>query len=301
MDVALRGLSALSMIALPLAVGVYLARRWQRGWGLVLVGAATFLISQLGHLPFNSVVLNPVLARLGFGVGPGPQPVWALAVAAVLLGLAAGVFEEGARFLVYLFWIRRARTYREGVLFGLGHGAAEAILVGVLAILQLAQAYALRGQDLSTIVPADQLAIAEAQLEAYWAVPPPAVFLSTMERASALAVQITLAVLVLQAVTRRRGWLWLLAAVFWHAAVDAAAVFTGVQWGTYQGSVAGAAASEVLVGIFALVSLWFLLRLRPAEATVEVTPPSPPPPTRPLESPPLRSERIDDTRYTPSG
>ena len=301
MDVALRGLSALLMIVLPLAVGVYLTHRWHKGWGLVFVGAATFLISQVGHLPFNAAVLNPVLTRLGFGVGPDPQPVWGLAAAALLLGLAAGVFEEGARFLVYRFWIRRARTYREGVLFGLGHGGAEAIAVAVLAILQLAQAYALRGQDLSTIVPADQLAVAQAQLDAYWAIPAPAALLSAVERASALAVQITLSVLVLQAFTRRRGWLWLAAAILWHTAIDAAAVFTGVQWGTYQGSVAGAVASEIMVAVFALVSLWFLVRLRPAEPPVEISPASAPPPARPLASPPLRSERIDDTRYTPSG
>jgi len=301
MDIAFRGLSALLMIALPLAVGVYLTRRWQKGWGLVLAGAVTFLLSQVGHLPFNGAVLNPVLTRLGFGAGPGPQPVWALAVASLLLGLSAGVFEEGARFLVYRFWIRRARTYREGALFGLGHGGAEAIAVGVLAILQLAQAYALRGQDLSTIVPADQLAVAQAQLEAYWAVPAPATLLGAVERASALAIQITLAVLVLQAFTRRRGWLWLMAAVLWHTAIDATAVFTGVQWSTYQGSVAGAVASEILVGVFALVSLWFLLRLRPTEPAVEVIPPSPPPPLPPLASPLLHPERIDDTRYTSSG
>ena len=301
MDIGLRGVSALLMIALPLAVGVYLTRRWQKGWGLVLVGAATFLISQAGHLPFNGAVLNPFLTRLGFGTGPDPQPVWALAAAALLLGLSAGVFEEGARFLVYRLWIRRARTYREGVLFGMGHGGAEAIAVGVLAILQLAQAYALRGQDLSTIVPADQLVVAQAQLEAYWAVPAPAALLSAVERASALAIQITLAVLVLQAFTRRRGWRWFLAAILWHAAIDAAAVFTGVQWGTYQGSVAGAVASEIMVAVFALVSLWILLRLRPAEPAVEIIPPGPPPPARHLASPPLDPERIDDTRYTPSG
>ena len=301
MDIALRGFSALLMIALPLAVGLYLTRRWQKGWGLVFVGAVTFISSQVGHLPFNGAVLNPVLARLGFGAEPGPPPVLALATAALLLGLSAGIFEEGARFLVYRFWIRRARTYREGVLFGLGHGGAEAIAVAVLAILQLAQAYALRGQDLSTIVPADQLAVAQAQLDAYWAIPAPAALLSAVERASALAVQITLAVLVLQAFTRRRGWLWLLAAILWHAAIDAAAVFTGVQWGTYQGSVAGAVASEIMVGVFALVSLWFLVRLRPTESSAEVTPPSPPSPARPLAPPPLRAERIDDTRYTPSG
>ncbi len=67
MDIALRGLSALLMIALPLALGAYFTRRWHLGWGLALVGAVTFLLSQAGHIPFNAQVLNPVLARLGEG------------------------------------------------------------------------------------------------------------------------------------------------------------------------------------------------------------------------------------------
>jgi len=300
MDIALRGLSALLMIALPLALGAYFTRRWHLGWGLALVGAVTFLLSQAGHIPFNAQVLNPILARLGFGATPGAQPVGALAASTLLLGLSAGVFEEGARFLVYRFWIRRARSYREGVIFGLGHGGTEAILAGVLAILQHTQAYALQGQDLSTVVPADQLAAAEAQLQQYWSTPAPAFLLASVERASAMAVQITLAVLVLQAFTRPRGGLWLLAAVAWHTAVDAAAVFTAVLWGTYQGSVSGAVASEILVGAFAVASLFILMRLRPA-STANTSQPSAATPSAQLpHEATTRPERLDDTRYTPS-
>ena len=297
MDVFLRGLSALLMIALPLALGVYFTRRWHQGWGLALVGAVTFLLSQVGHIPFNGQLLNPLLARLGFGTGLGTPAVGPLAVAAVLLGLSAGLFEEGARFLVYRFWIRRARTYRDGVLFGLGHGGAEAIAIGVLAILQHAQAYALRGQDLSTVVPPDQLAAAEAALAQYWATPAPIFLLGAVERASALTVQITLAVLVLQTFTRRGGALWLLGAILWHAAVDAGAVFAGSLWGVGQGSVSGAIATEILVAAFAVTSLVILLRLRPAS----VESPAPPPLAPPIELPKdasVRPERLDDTRYS---
>jgi uncharacterized membrane protein YhfC len=301
MDVALRGLAALLMIALPLSLGVYLTRRWQQGWGLALVGVATFLLSQIGHLPFNSLALNPILVRLGFGTSVGSQPIGALALSSLLLGVSAGLFEEGARYLVLRFWIRRARTYRQGVLFGLGHGGAEAIIIGVLALLQLSQAYALRGQDLSVVVPADQLAAAQAQLQAYWAVPASVFLLSTVERASALVIQLALTILVLQAFLRRRGGLWWLAAVGWHAAVDGSAVFTGVLWGTYQGSMAGTVASEVLVAGLAVVSLFLLLRLRP---TASEEPPTPLPPVNsppPPAGPSLRPDRLDDTRYTSSG
>jgi uncharacterized membrane protein YhfC len=301
MDYALRVLSALLMVALPLAVGVYFSRRWKMRWGLAAIGGATFLLSQAVHIPFNSAFLNPILARLGFGTGASAG--WPLALAAVLLGLSAGVFEEGARFLVYRFWIRNARTYRQGVTFGLGHGGAEAIAIGILAILQHAQAFALQGQDLAAIVPANQLEAARAQLEAYWSTPAPAFFLSTFERAFALVVQITLSVLVLQAFIRPRGALWLLAAVGWHALVDAGAVYTGVLWGAYQGLTSGAIASEILVGVFAATSLLILLRLRP---TSEPEGPRPAADLPPVMTPlppdePAPPERIDETRYTPAG
>jgi uncharacterized membrane protein YhfC len=299
MDFALRVLSSLIMIALPLAVGVYLSRRWKISWRLAVIGGATFLLSQAAHIPFNTAFLNPILARLGFGVGAAAG--WPLALAAVLLGLSAGVFEEGARFLVYRFWIRDARTYRKGVTFGLGHGGAEAIAIGILALLQHAQAYALQGQDLAAIVPADQLEAARSQLEAYWSTPAPAFFLSSFERAFALVVQIALSVLVLQAVIRPRGAIWLMAAVGWHALVDAGAVYSGVLWGAYQGLTSGAIASEIVVGVFAAASLLILLRLRPSPEMEE--------PHRPVDSPPLRTppasdvpaspKRIDETRYSP--
>lgn len=297
MDFGLRLLSALIMIALPLGVGLYLYRRWTVSWGLALVGGAVFLLSQAAHIPFNAAVLNPVLARLGFG--SSDVAGWPLLLAALLLGLSAGVFEEGARYLAYRFWVRRARAFREGVVFGLGHGGAEAIALGILALLQHVQLFALRGQDLSAMVPADQLEAATAQVEAYWATPTWAYFLSSVERASALAVQITLSVLVLQAFVRPRGGLWWLAAVGWHTLVDAGAVFTGVLWGTYRGLTSGAVASEILVGGFALASLYILLRLRPAGGEPAESPPAPlPPPVVLAEAEPPSPERVDETRFT---
>jgi uncharacterized membrane protein YhfC len=299
MDFGLRLLSALIMIALPIGVGLYLRRRWTVSWKLVLVGGAVFLLAQAAHIPFNAAVLNPYLARLGFG-GPDVQG-WPLAVSALLLGLSAGIFEEGARYLTYRFWLRQARTFRQGVVFGLGHGGAEAIVIGILALLQHVQLFAMRGQDLSTIVPADQLEAAAAQVEAYWGTPTWAFFLSTVERASALAIQISLSVIVLQAVTRPRGGLWLLAAIGWHALVDAGAVFTGILWGTYRGLTSAAVASEILVAGFALASLYILTRLRPADGEPEgAEPPQPslpPPPGVPPGAGPVRPERVDETRY----
>src|SRR3990172_4226692 len=169
MQIAMRGLSALLMIAMPLLLGAYLVRRYRTGWRLFLVGCATFIGSQGLHLPFNAYILNPVLTSLGFS--EATKPGLALAAAAILLGLSAGIFEEGTRWLAYRFWIRKARTWPQGVVFGSGHGGAEAVILGLLALATLLQLVVLRGQDLASLVPAEQLAAAQAQGEAYWALP----------------------------------------------------------------------------------------------------------------------------------
>jgi uncharacterized membrane protein YhfC len=296
MDIALRGLAALLTIALPLALGAYLVRRFKTGWGLFLVGCVTFIGSQIFHLPFNAFVLNPVLASLGFGAQTGPGLT--LLIAALLLGLSAGIFEEGARWLAYRFWIRKARTWPQGVVFGSGHGGAEAFIAGLLALATLAQLTALRGQDLSSVVPAEQLAAAEAQVELYWGLPAWVSFLPAVERASALAVQITLSVIVLQAFLRPRGGLWFLAAVGWHALVDAVAVFVGFATGVYAGSASGMLIAEGVVAGLAVVSLVILFRLRPSESQVAVAPPAPPPHSGPVPGTSAEARDLDSSRFT---
>ena len=51
MEIAARGAAALLMIAMPLALGAYLIRRSRSGWALFLVGAVTFIGSQILHIP----------------------------------------------------------------------------------------------------------------------------------------------------------------------------------------------------------------------------------------------------------
>lgn len=294
MDIAMRGAAALLTIALPLALGVYLVRKLKAGWRLWLVGAATFVGSQVLHIPFNLAVLNPTMARLGFGAEARPGP--ALAAAALLLGLSAGVFEEGARWIAYRFFLRRARSWGEGVTFGAGHGGAEALLAGVGALAALVQLMALRGQDLAEVVPAAQLAAAQQQFDLYWSMPGWSFFFAAVERASALGVQMTLAVMVLQAFRRRRGWLWFVAAIGWHAAVDAAAVFAGVTTGVYAGSTRGIVVTEVLIGVMAAASLVMLFRMREPESPATL-PPVPSAHTGPVAAAPTTSDRLRESRY----
>ncbi len=286
MDILVRGANALLMIALPLVLGVVLVRRFRLGWGLFGIGAVTFLASQVLHIPFNSRVLSPWIERLGLAGADAGLP---LVVVGTLFGLSAGLFEEGARAVVYRFWLRRARTWREALLFGAGHGGIESVVLGGLALYGLLQALALNGVDLVTVVPAEQVEIARAQLQAYWSMPWHLTILGAVERVFALCLHLSLTVLVLQAF-RRRNPLWWVAAVGWHALVDAAAVASAVAWGAYR--------AEAIVGLTALASVGIIFALRD-EGGVPREPESEPasPPARAAPTVGERKERLDDSRY----
>ncbi|KAF0108725.1 MAG: hypothetical protein FD146_611 [Anaerolineaceae bacterium] len=253
------GLNAVLMIAMPVGLAVFLARRWKLGWSIWWIGAATFILSQVGHIPFNwamSLWLN------GTGMVYWP-PLAQLAFNAVFLGLSAGVFEEGTRWLVLRFWIKKARSWRTGILFGAGHGGVEAILFGILVLASYVSMLVLRSMDLSALVPAGQLELAQQQVAAYWSAPWYATLLGAVERLFAIPCHIALAVMVMQVFTRRKiGWLF--AAIGFHALLDAAAVFGQQYLSIY--------ALEGVIGLFAVLSVCIIFLLRQPEPLAKPDP-----------------------------
>ncbi len=272
------------MLAMPLGLGIVLKRRAGGRWGLYGAGALTFVGSQVLHVPFNGLFLNPQLEALGFGARGLSG---ALVVSAILLGLSSGVFEEGARFLALRFWQRSARSWRESLMFGAGHGGAEAILVGVLALVAFFQAMAYRGSDLSQILPADQVATAEAQLVAYWTPPWPEALLGAAERAFSLTVHLSLSAMVMRAFTHRK-LSWLGAAIGWHALVNTVAVIALFN--------VSPAATEAVIGITAGLSLGILFRLREQPANESLRPGEPLPKITPAKVK-LAAARLEDSKY----
>ena len=270
MDIFVRLLNPLLMIALPLALGIALARGLKVSWRVFGIGALTFIGAQVFHLPFNQWLLGPTLARWGIEL---TAPGWPSVGAALLFGLSAGVFEETARYLVLRRWAPSERSWRRGMMFGAGHGGTEAILVGALALLAFFQALALRNADLSAVVPPEQLELARAQLEEYWAMPWTYSLLGAVERLGALGAHLGLAITVLLAV-RRRNPLWLAAAIGGHTALNAGALLILKASGAYW--------SEAFVVGFGLLSLAWAFYNRTLDAgPISPQPDShPPPPPR---------------------
>lgn len=251
-------LNGLLMIAMPIALAVYLTRRFKSGWRLVWIGAATFILSQVGHIPFNAWFFS----LFDSGVLPTPPEQYRLVFTAILLGLSAGLWEECARYASYRWWAKDARTWGKALVFGSGHGGIEAIILGALVLFAFIQMIAIRTADLSTLVPAEQLDLAIQQVDAYWSAPWYGTILGAVERAFSLVFHLSASVLVLQAFTRRHIR-WLFLAIGWHAFVDALAVYSVGTWGPYV--------AEAIIGVMALISLGIIFALRDPEPEPTLT------------------------------
>jgi uncharacterized membrane protein YhfC len=234
--------SFLGMIVLPILLWLYFTRRFALSWRLVLAGGLTFIASQVLHIP------------LVFGMGSFLQSLPLLGNA-ILLGLLAGIFEETARYILFKYILKNTRSWKEGILVGLGHGGIEAMLLGILAAIGFLTMVGYRSIDLSTVptIPADQLELARQQVEAYWSAPWYMAPIGFVERIFAICLHVSLSVMVLYALVYRKPiWFWL--ALLWHALVDAVAVYVVQE--------AGILAVEGIIAIFALISLWIVLKVR---------------------------------------
>ncbi|HRO24913.1 MAG TPA: YhfC family glutamic-type intramembrane protease, partial [Promineifilum sp.] len=131
MNFALLAINITLMLVIPVVLAIFIHRRTSASWRFFFIGAVTFILSQVLHIPFNWLVGQT-------GLLPDSMDTTAnLLITAIFLGLSAGVFEETARYLAYRFWARDARSWSRGLMLGAGHGGIESILVGVLSAVSI--------------------------------------------------------------------------------------------------------------------------------------------------------------------
>lgn len=245
------------VLVLVIGLGVYLTRKYNLGWRLYWIGAALFIIAQIFHIPFNLLVDRLIRN----GILPTVPEQYQLLFSAIFLGLSAGLFEEITRYAGLRWWAKDTRSWARGLLFGSGWGGMEAIIFFIIPLLLNYVIFlALRTQDLSSMLPPEQLAPLQDGLDMFWGVAWYDSLLGAVERILVLPIQIAFTILVLQVFIRRQSrWLWF--AIIWHALLDAVAVVGVRTWGAYI--------TEALVLIFSLASLGMIFALRGEEPEEE--------------------------------
>lgn len=226
-------LMAVLTAVIPVAGMLWLRRRGGRWLDFLAGGGTFFLFAMVLEQILHMLVLRSPLGQVLRG------NIWLYGLYG---GLAAGIFEETGRFLVFKLVLRNRRDRVTALGCGIGHGGTEAfLLLGVTYLNNLYLLFALaNGAALAPELASAAERLAEMPLTIYlWA---------GLERAIAVVFHMAMSVLVFTAVTRPgKGRLFPLA-VLLHGALD----FTAVVSAAYL----PAAAVELLAAAWALAAVW---------------------------------------------
>jgi uncharacterized membrane protein YhfC len=206
---AAMAISAALSIGVPIALFFVVRKSYGKGFLPVFLGGAGFLLF--------AIILEQTLHWLVFRYAPALKQRPFLYV---LYGaLAAGVFEETARFAAFHILKKRRTGFGVALKHGIGHGGVEAVLLGgasMISSMALAALFNTLGAENLAMMGAPVL----EQARAVAATPPSMLFLAGAERLLALAIQISLSAIVFYAVYQpRKLWLFPLA-ILLHAVAD---------------------------------------------------------------------------------
>jgi uncharacterized membrane protein YhfC len=254
---ALVGLIAATVlsVAAPMVAVVVCWRRMTLSWRNVLLGAVVFIVASLvlGRALTTYLMLQNADTHAWFA---------AHRIAYILYGiLAAGVWEEGGRYLALRYAAKRVGAPGTAVSYGIGHGGAEALLIGALTFVQtFVLATMLNAGTLDSALAGTPPGAIAHMKETLGHLTMAGAFVGGLERCVAFLIQIVLSLLVWRAVEQRRFSL-LLAAIGVHAGFDLPAAL-------YQAHVAGLWRTESAYMALGAVLLWWLMARLPPKTAV---------------------------------
>ena len=231
-----------TIIAFGVPIALIIVWKKKTGANLLsaLCGAGTFIVFAM---ILESILHNVILSVMG------QEAFTALPFYAVYGGLAAGFFEEMGRYISMRLFMKRSLDKKEAIMFGIGHGGAESILLlGFTSISNLVVSVMLNsglGNLMVMGTDADTQQKLYDQLSPLWMTAPPMMLVGALERIFAITFHICASYLVYRAVKDRRFTLCLLAVIL-HALMDGVMVVILKTTGsTFY--------AEAFIGVFAAV------------------------------------------------
>jgi len=226
-------LSAIVSIGLPVLLLLVWHKKANGAWIDAVVGALIFLVFAMGlEQLLHSVVLKSSIVK---------KP-WAFILYA---SFAAGIFEETGRFVGFRFLLKKHTRKQDAIMYGIGHGGIESILIAglPLSITLIASFLVNSGKTVNDTLYKSVQAISTQSAGL--------LLMGGEERIAAICLHIALSVLVFLSV-RKKGTLWMYPlAILFHAAVDSLAAM--YRFGVLKIGVLG------LEGLIALSTLLICL------------------------------------------
>lgn len=212
---ALAGMAVTAIVSTALPVGVFLAARRSMMLSLrnVVVGAVLFVLFARG-LEWVIFESTPRIApQLG---------VWFMAHAPVLAlygAVVSGVVEEGGRYLGLRYLARPREQTGTAVAYAIGHGGAEAIIVGVLGVFSaLVVGVLINAGQLDSALDSYVSRTTLVQMRGLEHVTGPMMAIGGVERIGSFIFQFALTLVVWRSIRTNAPWLFA-AAVLAHIAL----------------------------------------------------------------------------------
>ncbi len=244
-------ISFLVALLVPIGVSIVLKLKTKGSIKSLIFGAVGFILSalvleQILHC-FVLVIKNPVSDYV-------KAHTWAYCLYGCL---AAGVFEETGRFVMYKTFLKNKRDSSVPVLYGIGHGGFESIIIGAIQILSVIvlslQVNSLGSAEALKNVKPEAVSSTLALVQPMFTGNPLILLAGGFERLTAMALHMALSILVYKAVTcSSKKWLYPFA-ILLHAIFDVPAVL-------YQRGVLGIWVCELFLFIAAAAILFYAVK-----------------------------------------
>ncbi len=245
-------ISILLEIVLAVGLVVFLTRRYKITWLVVGVGALAFLVAQTLQI----VVIYGAQTPLTNFMATITDPIQSILIGSILVSVITALLEEVARYVGFRYLKEKGNSWEAAFTMGSGAAGMETLLYIVLPIafsfvMMMIARY--QGAEAFNLEEADAAALT-LQMTEFWAVPWHIPFTPLFSVIFNTILHLSLAVMVWQSVSRKQ-WVWLVAAILWHTAVDTATVFFS-NAGMSEWGVVGVLAGLTLISIGFLYLLY---------------------------------------------
>jgi len=213
----------------PLGVALWWNKRSGAPMSVWGAGALVFIVSQC-------VLRLPWQIPLGIWMSPRIHGSWWLSFAWIAASsFTAGLFEEVGRWGGYRWLVKKERTFRTGVMFGLGHGGVESMLLVGLGLFGTLVTYVLVAVSPSLLkLPPETL---DKVVKGMSSLHPGGFAAGVVERVMAMTFHVACSLIVLRCFVRGSKW-WVALAVGMHFVADLVAIGGAVELKRYGALVA---------------------------------------------------------------
>jgi uncharacterized membrane protein YhfC len=230
-------------ILLPIISLIYFKRKEHFSIKPVLIGALGFFIFALVlEQMLHSVVISTKIIKVN---------TFAFAIYGAL---AAGVFEEVGRFVMFKFLLKNNREWKDGLGYGLGHAGIETLFVGAMSYINaLVMSLAINSGTINELLKNQDAATIETVKNSLVNSTLLTTSMGVFERIFAFIIQIALTFIVLYAIRERKN-IYLLVAILIHALIDFAPALYQMKFITNLYLIEG------IVFVFAVISFIFIMK-----------------------------------------